>query len=240
MDISKNRNIVIRHLGLISYAKAWNYQDDLLKSIVEIKNQNRDENKNIITPNYILTCEHPHVYTIGKSGKINHLLIGKDELEKNGAEFFETNRGGDITYHGPGQLVVYPILDLENFFTDIHLYLRCLEEAVILTLAKYSISAGRVEGLTGVWVDHQSVNPRKICAMGVRTSRWVTMHGLALNVNTDMNYFTNIVACGIADKAVTSLRLELNKDEINLVEVGQILIDNILKVMTSEAIKKVK
>ena len=165
-----------------------------------------------LTPNYLLFCEHPHVYTLGKSGKEGHLLANDAFLQTIGATYYKINRGGDITYHGPGQLVGYPILDLDNFFTDIHRYMRTLEEAIILTLADYGIDAGRIDGLTGVWIDHeQQRHPRKICAMGVKASRWVTMHGFALNVNTDLSYFNHIVPCGISDKAVTSIQQELGR-----------------------------
>lgn len=225
----KNKNVIVQNLGLIAYSMAWEYQEIVLKKIVEIKNKNRDFDTNLpkMTPNFILFCEHHPVFTIGKSGKISNLLIDKDALQAKGASFIETNRGGDITFHGPGQLVVYPILDLENFFTDIHKYLRFLEQSVINTLLEYQIVAGRVDGLTGVWIDIESNNPRKICAMGVRTSRWVTMHGLALNINTDLHYFTHIIACGIADKAVTSMEKEVG-EPINLQDVSNKLIKNIL------------
>lgn len=173
------------------------------------------------TTNYLLFVEHPHVYTLGKSGELTHLLLDEAQLAEKQARFYKINRGGDITYHGPGQLVGYPLLDLDNFFTDIHKYLRLLEEAIILTLADYGVAAGRIEGLTGVWLDHEKrMNPRKICALGVKSSRWVTMHGFAFNVNADLSYFGNIVPCGIADKAVTSLHLELGRpvDELEVKE----------------------
>jgi lipoyl(octanoyl) transferase len=199
-------------MGLVDYQQAWDYQERLLKEIVAVKTQNRalPDAEKLSTPNYLLFCQHPHVYTLGKSGHEAHLLLDQDGLTEKNASFYKINRGGDITYHGPGQLVAYPILDLENFFTDIHQYLRLLEEAVIKTLAAYGLQAGRIAGLTGVWLDFEEQrNPRKICALGVKCSRWVTMHGLALNVNTDLGYFGNIVPCGIPDKAVTSLEKEL-------------------------------
>ncbi len=199
---------------MVDYQQAWDYQEQLLKEVLAVKSQNRQlpEEEQLPTPNYLLFCQHPHVYTLGKSGHEEHLLLDEEGLQKKEASFYKINRGGDITYHGPGQLVAYPILDLENFFTDIHKYLRFLEEAVILTLADYGIAAGRIDGLTGVWIDfEEQKNPRKICAMGVKCSRWVTMHGLALNVNTDLSYFGNIVPCGITDKAVTSLEQELGQ-----------------------------
>jgi lipoyl(octanoyl) transferase len=209
-----NKKVEFIDLGLIDYQEGWDYQEKLFAEIIDIKVGNRTktpENQQI-TPNYLLFCQHPHVYTLGKSGKMEHLLLNEDDLEQKEAKFYKINRGGDITYHGPGQLVGYPILDLDNFFTDIHKYMRFLEEGIILTLAEYGIRAGRIEGLTGVWLDHiEKKNPRKICAMGVKSSRWVTMHGFALNVNTDLNYFQNIVPCGIDDKAVTSMALELGQ-----------------------------
>jgi len=198
-------------LGLIDYQQAWDYQTDLFNKNLEIKKQNRDlpSNEQRITNNHLIFCEHPHVYTLGKSGDEKNLLIKKEDLHAIQASFYAINRGGDITYHGPGQLVVYPVIDLENFFTDIHQYMRLLEEAVIQTLAEFNISAGRIKGLTGVWIDFENGAPRKICALGVKTSRWVTMHGLAFNVNTDLNYFSHIVPCGIDDKAVTTLQKEM-------------------------------
>lgn len=212
MNDKINKSTRVIDLGLIDYQEAWDYQEELFKATIATKIANRDlpiEGQED-TPNYLLFCQHPHVYTLGKSGKQEHLLLDEHGLEQHDARYYKINRGGDITYHGPGQLVGYPVLDLENFFTDIHRYLRLLEEAVILTLADYGIEAGRIDGLTGVWIDYvKQENPRKICAMGVRTSRWVTMHGLALNVNTDLTYFGHIVPCGIDDKAVTSMEAEL-------------------------------
>lgn len=202
-------------LGKIDYKEAWDYQTKHFEEIVKIKISNRslEEADSIVTPNYLIFCEHPHVYTLGKSGSEQHLLINNEGLKTRKATFYKTNRGGDITYHGPGQIVGYPILDLDNFFTDIHKYLRLLEEAILHTLATYDIRAGRITGLTGVWVDHDKPNPRKICAMGVKSSRWVTMHGFALNVNADLAYFDNIVPCGITDKTVTSLKQELGAEQ---------------------------
>ena len=210
----QNKTITSQNLGLIDYQTAWDYQEKLHAEIVAIKLENRNLllDNQVDTPNYLLFCEHPHVYTLGKSGKPEHLLLDEKGLEKYDAKYYKINRGGDITYHGKGQLVGYPILDLENFFTDIHKYMRCLEEAVIRTCADFGIDAGRIEGLTGVWIDHISLqNPRKICAMGVKASRWVTMHGFALNVNTDLSYFNHIIPCGIDDKAVTSMEKELGQ-----------------------------
>ncbi len=210
----QNKKVEFRHLGLIDYQEAWRYQENLFKPTVALKIANRKlpAEQQQPTPNYLLFCQHPHVYTLGKSGDEENLLLNATGLESANATYYKTNRGGDITYHGPGQIVGYPILDLDNFFTDIHKYLRLLEEAVILTLADYDIVAGRIDGLTGVWLDDETKqNPRKICALGVRASRWVTMHGFALNVNTDLDYFKNIIPCGIDDKAVTSLSNELGR-----------------------------
>ncbi|MDQ3292771.1 MAG: lipoyl(octanoyl) transferase LipB [Bacteroidota bacterium] len=209
-----NKEVEIISLGTIDYQKAWDYQEQLLADTIAIKTANRTAppSEHKATPNYLLFCQHPHVYTLGKSGKESHLLLNEQGLHDYQAQFYKINRGGDITYHGPGQLVAYPILDLDNFFTDIHQYLRFLEEAVISTLADFGIVAGRIAGLTGVWLDFEEQNnPRKICAMGVKCSRWVTMHGLALNVNTDLSYFNHIIPCGIPDKAVTSMQKELGE-----------------------------
>jgi len=207
----QNRKVKFEDLGLIEYKEAWDYQTELFQDIVNTKIENRKENKETVTPNYLLFCEHPHVFTLGKSGSEENLLLNEAMLKMRNAKYYKINRGGDITYHGPGQLVGYPIFDLDHFFTDIHKYMRFLEEAVILTLSEYGIESGRVEGLTGVWLDGDKPTARKICAMGVKSSRWVTMHGLALNVNADLSYFNNIVPCGISDKAVTSMDLELGK-----------------------------
>ncbi len=201
--------VKVQHLGLIDYKEAWDLQESLLKEAVDLKIENRKQNTAVLPSQYLLFCEHPHVYTLGKSGAAENLLLDQAHLDHIDAQFFKINRGGDITYHGPGQLVMYPILDLEQFFTDIHKYMRFLEEAVIATLAHFGIKATRFEGLTGVWLDPEGSNARKICAMGVKCSRWITMHGIALNVNPDLSYFGNIVPCGIQDKAVTSMSAEL-------------------------------
>lgn len=207
------KNVQLIELGSKDYKDTWDYQEELFKGIVDIKtaNRKRPEGEQEATPNYFLFVEHPHVYTLGKSGKEEHLLIDEEQLRAKGATFYKINRGGDITYHGPGQIVGYPILDLDNFFTDIHKYLRLLEETIILTLAEYGIKGVRSEGETGVWIDVGTPFARKICAMGVRASRWVTMHGFALNVNTDLGYFDNIVPCGIRGKAVASMEQELGR-----------------------------
>ncbi|MBC8111360.1 MAG: lipoyl(octanoyl) transferase LipB [Verrucomicrobia bacterium] len=218
----QNKTVIFRHLGLVDYQNAWQEQEELFAGVIATKVENRSlpTDLQLATKNYILFCQHPHVYTLGKTGKPEHLLLKSEQLAEQHIQFFHSNRGGDITYHGQGQLVAYPILDLDNFFTDIHLYLRMLEEAVIHTLADFGIQAGRISGLTGVWLDHEKQeNPRKICAMGVRASRWVTMHGLALNINTDLTYFDHIVPCGITGKAVTSMAKELgSKQDMALVE----------------------
>ena len=215
-----NHQVNLIDLGLKDYKETWEYQEELFQHIVEIKTNNRRENLENKTPNYLIFVEHPHVYTLGKSGDINNLLLNESSLEAKGATFYKINRGGDITYHGPGQLVGYPILDLENFFTDIHKYLRFLEEAVILTLKDYGIASERSKGETGVWIGVGTPFARKICAMGVRASRWVTMHGFALNVNADLGYFDHIVPCGIQDKTVTSMEAELGR-KIPLTEVEE-------------------
>jgi lipoyl(octanoyl) transferase len=210
----KNKITFFHSLGIIDYQEAWDFQTQLFDEIVaqKISNRERSAEEQLATENHLIFCQHPHVYTLGKSGKIEHLLLDENQLSEKEATFYKINRGGDITYHGPGQLVGYPVIDLDNFFTDIHKYMRLLEESIILTLADYGISAGRIEGLTGVWLDFvEKRNPRKICAMGVKSSRWVTMHGFALNVTTDLSYFGNIVPCGIDDKAVTSMEMEVGK-----------------------------
>lgn len=208
--------------GLVDYQEAWGRQEAIFKEILDLKVSNRSKEIPTPTPNYLVFTEHPHVYTLGKSGHMEYLLLDEDGLREKGATFYKINRGGDITYHGPGQIVGYPILDLDNFFTDIHLYLRTLEEAIILTLNDYGIAAGRYEGYTGVWLDADNDKARKICAMGVRASRWVTMHGFAFNVNADLDYFNNIVPCGIDDKDVTSMQRELGRP-VDVGEVKEIL-----------------
>lgn len=211
-----NKKVEFQELGVKDYKETWEYQEKLFKGILDQKVKNRREGKSDLTPNHLLFVEHPHVYTLGKSGDINHLLISQEQLKQKKATFYKINRGGDITYHGPGQLVGYPILDLENFFSDIHKYLRLLEETIILTLDEYGILAGRSDGETGVWLDSGTPFARKICAMGVRASRWVTMHGFAFNVNADLGYFDHIVPCGIEGKAVTSLNVELGVEEVSM------------------------
>jgi lipoyl(octanoyl) transferase len=210
-----NKAVLFRHLGTIDYQEAWALQEQLFAETIAVKTANRSlpPAQQQPTGNHLLFCQHPHVYTLGKSGSERHLLLDEQGLARKEATFYKINRGGDITYHGPGQIVGYPILDLDNFFTDIHLYLRLLEEAVIRTLAEYGVEAGRIAGLTGVWIDFErQVRPRKICALGVKCSRWVTMHGFAFNIDPDLSYFSHIVPCGIPDKEVTSLAQELGTD----------------------------
>jgi lipoyl(octanoyl) transferase len=233
-----NKTIKIQELGLKDYKDSWDYQESLFKSIVDTKIKNRREDANLETTNYFLLVEHPHVYTLGKSGDMSNLLINEEQLKAKGASFYKVNRGGDITYHGPGQIVGYPILDLENFFTDIHKYLRLLEEMIILTLAEYGLKAERSTGETGVWLDVGTPFARKICAMGVRASRWVTMHGFALNVNANLGYFDNMIPCGIRGKAVTSLHVELGKQEVNEVEVKHKLLKHFAVLFEAEIVKQ--
>ncbi len=214
-----NKKVILEDLGFKDYKETWDYQEKIFDNILSTKIQNRRQNLNNTTPNHFIFVEHPHVYTLGKSGKLEHLLLNEEQLKEKGATFYKINRGGDITYHGPGQIVGYPILDLDNFFTDIHKYLRLLEEVIILTLQDYGLKAERSKGETGVWLDVDTPFARKICAMGVRASRWVTMHGFAFNVNADLGYFDNIVPCGIKDKAVTSLNIELGHTRVDEEEV---------------------
>lgn len=215
-----NRNILLRDLNTIDYKEAWDYQTQLLQEIVETKTKNRKSTFQETTKNHFLFVEHPHVYTLGKSGDLSNLLLTEKQLQQKEASFYKINRGGDITYHGPGQIVGYPILDLENFFTDIHKYLRFLEEAIILTIAEYGLKGSRSPGETGVWLDVGTPFARKICALGIRSSRWVTMHGFALNVNVNLGYFDHIIPCGIKGKSVTSMEAELNR-KIDLEQVKQ-------------------
>ena len=210
-----NKVVKLEDLGLKDFKETWDYQEELFKAILDTKIKNRREDAGLVTNNHFLFVEHPHVYTLGKSGDLSNLLLSESQLAEKGATFYKINRGGDITYHGPGQIVGYPILDLDNFFTDIHKYLRFLEEVIILTLAEYGLKTERSPGETGVWLDVGTPFARKICAMGVRASRWVTMHGFALNVNADLGYFDNIIPCGIKGKAVTSLNNELNISRID-------------------------
>ena len=226
--MDKHKKIIVKNLGLLDFEKTFHIQKDLQNQIIETKLNNRKNNLNSITPNFLLFVEHNHVYTLGNSGNENNLIFDKKRLEEMGIKYHKTNRGGDITYHGPGQLVCYPILDLENFYRDIHKYLRDLEDVVINTLDYFNISASGNSKETGVWLDVGTSEERKICAMGIKVSRWVTMHGLALNVNTNLSYFNGIVPCGISEKGVTSISNELNKT-IELDLVRKVLTENFLK-----------
>jgi len=223
------QNVFFKDLGLIEYKKAWVYQEKIFDKTLAIKSINRKEGLNKKTENHLIFCEHPHVYTLGNRGNKENLLVNEDYLKKRGAEFYKTNRGGDVTYHGPGQIVGYPIFDLDTFFNDIHKYLRLLEESVILTLKEYSINSDRSIGETGVWLDVGRPTARKICALGVKTSRWVSMHGFAFNINTDLSYFENIIPCGITDKKVTSLEHEIG-EKIDIEKVKSRLKSNIERI----------
>lgn len=229
----KNKQIIYQDLGLKDYLETWVYQENLFQEILELKIKNRRENLALITPNYFIYVEHPHVYTLGKSGDISNLLMNENQLKSINATYYKINRGGDITYHGPGQIVGYPIFDLDNFFTDIHQYLRYLEETIILTLKEYGIKGMRSPGETGVWLDVGTPYARKICAMGVRASRWVTMHGFAFNVNTDLGYFDHIIPCGIKDKSVASLHHELGVKMVPIEEVKLKVWKNLTKLFGS-------
>lgn len=231
-----NKKLHFQELGLKDYKETWDLQEDLFQEILDTKIKNRREETSIDTQNHFLFVEHPHVYTLGKNGDIKNLLLSEDQLKEKKASFYPINRGGDITYHGPGQIISYPILDLENFFTDIHRYLRTLEEVIILTLKDYGLKPERSEGETGVWLDVGTPFARKICALGVRASRWVTMHGFALNVNTDLGYFDHIVPCGIKDKAVTSLHVELKQDHVDEDELKAKIKTNFEKLFEAEFI----
>ena len=214
--------VIFKQLGLIDYKEAWDFQEEIFQNTIAEKIQIRNGETEIVTKNYLLFCQHPHVFTLGKSGSEDNLLLNETGLADNNANFYKINRGGDITYHGPGQLVAYPIFDLDHFFSDIHKYLRFLEQAVIDTLLEYNIVSDRVEGLTGVWIEGDSPRARKICALGVKSSRWVTMHGIGFNINSDLSYFSHIIPCGIDDKAVTSMQKELGR-ELDFEEVSQVL-----------------
>ena len=226
-----NRQIKFIDLGTMDYKEAWDFQQNLFDEIVEIKKKNRKNNTNLKTPNYFLFVEHPHVYTLGKSGNHSNLLIDENQLKNKNASFYKINRGGDITYHGPGQLVGYPIFDLDNFFTDIGLFLRTLEEIIIQTLKDFNIKGERSDGETGVWIN--GVPRRKVCAMGIRASRWVTMHGFALNANTNLDYFNHIVPCGIKNKEVTSISKE-TKQNVNFDSLKEKIINNFSLIFNSK------
>ena len=230
-----NKKVNFHDLGKIDYKECWDFQEELFAEILEVKSSNKKEDKTTETKNHLIFCEHPHVYTLGKSGDEKNLLVNEDYLKSRGATFHKINRGGDITYHGPGQLVGYPIIDLDNFFTDIHKYLRFLEEAVILTLKEYGLESERSPGETGVWFDVGTPKARKICALGVKSSRWVTMHGFAFNINSDLSYFGNIIPCGITDKSVTSLQKELGK-EMDMQEVKNKVKSHLIELFEMEII----
>ena len=229
----KNKKILVRDIGKLSFSDAWQYQEKIFKKIIDQKVQNRSLNEKIETKNILILTEHNHVYTIGKSGDISNLLIDKKELIKREIEFFKINRGGDITYHGPGQIMGYPIFDLDNFFTDINLYLRKLEQVIINTLKSYSLKGFTIKGETGVWVEDEDGLSKKICAFGIRASRWVTMHGLCLNVDPDLSFFDHIIPCGIQNKGITSLK-QLKKGDIDINEVKSRLVENFKLVFNAE------
>jgi lipoyl(octanoyl) transferase len=231
------KEIFLEDLGTKDYKETWDYQEELFDSIIQVKRKNKSEDLGLKTKNYFLFVEHPHVYTLGKSGDLNNLLLNKDQLQDKGISYYKINRGGDITYHGYGQIVGYPILDLDNFFNDIHKYMRFLEETMISVLAEYGLKGERSKGETGVWLDVGTPFARKICALGVRSSRWVTMHGFALNVNTNLGYFDHIIPCGIKGKSVTSLEVELGK-KLNLEEVKQKILKHFSKLFDAEFINQ--
>ena len=221
----KNKKIILRDIGKSSFSDAWEYQEDIFKKIIDQKIKNRSNENKMETNNFLIITEHDPVYTIGKSGDISNLLLNDDEMKTQGIEFYKINRGGDITYHGPGQIMGYPIIDLDNFFTDINLYLRKLEEVIINTLKSYDLEGFTIKGVTGVWVKDNNGLSKKVCAFGIRASRWVTMHGFSFNVNPELNYFKNIIPCGITDKGVTSVS-ELKNRNIEMNEIKQILYKN--------------
>ena len=233
-----NKNIHIQDLGTKDFKDTWDYQESLFKETLDTKIKNRREDAGLETKNHFLFVEHPHVYTLGKSGDLSNLLLSEKQLAEKGATFHKINRGGDITYHGPGQIVGYPILDLDNFFTDIHKYLRFLEEVIILTLAEYGLDATRSEGETGVWLDVGTPFARKICALGVRASRWVTMHGFAFNVNANLGYFDNIIPCGIRGKAVASLNVELGVEKVDEAEIKSKILKHFATLFEAEFINE--
>ena len=228
--------VVVKDLGIKDYKKAWDFQNEIFQGIIDIKLANRERTAKQVPPNYFLFTEHPPVYTLGKSGDLSNLLLNEEQLQQKGISFFKSNRGGDITFHGPGQIVGYPIIDLEAFKPDIRWYMRSLEEVIIRTISEYGLKGERSEGETGVWLDVGTPFARKICALGVRTSRWVTMHGFALNVNTNLGYFDHIIPCGIRGKAVTSLEAELNR-KVPLEEVKPLVLKNFKTVFEAELIE---
>jgi len=230
------QKIEVRDIGRTGYRQAWDYQNEIFQGVLDVKLKNRKLDQKLVTPNYFLFTEHDPVYTLGKSGDLSNLLLNESQLKDRGIEFFQSNRGGDITYHGPGQIVGYPILDLEEFRPDIRWYMRSLEEVIIRTIADYGLKGSRSEGETGVWMDVGTPFARKICALGVRTSRWVTMHGFALNVNTNLGYFDHIIPCGIRGKAVTSLEAEL-QEQLALEEVKERILRHFAEVFGAELVR---
>ena len=225
--------VLFKDLGSMDYKEAWDYQNELFQGIIDIKLDNRNRERKKKCPNYFLFTEHPPVYTLGKSGDLSNLLLNEAQLKQKGISFFKSNRGGDITFHGPEQIVGYPIIDLEEFKPDIRWYMRSLEEVIIRSIAHYGLQGVRSDGETGVWLDVGTPFARKICALGVRTSRWVTMHGFALNVNTNLGYFDHIIPCGIRGKAVTSMEAELNR-KIPINEVKALILENFEKVFEAK------
>ena len=233
----KNKKIILRDIGKSSFSDAWQYQENIFKQTIDQKVKNRSNEKKIDTNNYLIITEHNPVYTIGKSGDISNLLLNDEEMKIQGIEFYKINRGGDITYHGPGQIMGYPIIDLDNFFTDINLYLRKLEEVIINTLKSYDLNGFTIKGETGVWVKDNKGFSKKVCAFGIRASRWVTMHGFSFNVNPELNYFKNIIPCGIKDKGVTSV-CELKNTNIEMSEIKQILYKNFAESFSAELVSE--
>ncbi|MBT3282205.1 MAG: lipoyl(octanoyl) transferase LipB [Cryomorphaceae bacterium] len=231
----KNNKIILRDIGKSSFSDAWQYQEEIFKQTIDQKIKNRSSENKIDTNNFLIITEHNPVYTIGKSGNITNLLLNEVELKTQGIEFYKINRGGDITYHGPGQIMGYPIIDLDNFFTDINLYLRKLEEVIINTLQSYDLNGFTIKGETGVWVKDNNGLSKKVCAFGIRASRWVTMHGFSFNVKPELNYFKNIIPCGIKDKGVTSVS-ELKKSDIEMNEIKQVLYENFAKSFSAELV----
>ena len=231
----KNKKIILRDIGKSSFSDAWQYQEKIFKKTIDQKIKNRSSESKLETDNFLIITEHNPVYTIGKSGDISNLLLNDNEMKTEGIEFYKINRGGDITYHGPGQIMGYPIIDLDNFFTDINLYLRKLEEVIINTLKSYDLKGFTIKGETGVWVKDNNGLSKKVCAFGIRASRWVTMHGFSFNVNPELNYFKNIIPCGIKDKGVTSVS-ELKKSNIEMNQIKQILYKNFAESFSAELV----
>jgi len=227
-SLSKTKNIIVKNLGFINYSDCYEYQKKIQNEIIQIKLNNRNNKIKQKTPNYLLFVEHNHVYTLGNSGDNSNLLFDKTMLEKKGIDFHKTNRGGDITYHGPGQMVCYPILDMENFYTDIHKYLRDLEDIIINTLSFFGINASVNSEETGVWRDVGNIKERKICAMGIKVSRWVTMHGFSLNINPDLKYYQGIIPCGISQYGVTSMASILGDSSPKMSEIKEKIVSQFI------------